>query len=105
MSRGDVHAIRLRAGSGHEQRGERYAVVVQADEFEALSTVLIAPTSMSARATWWRPDVEVAGTHTRVLVEQTAAVDPSRLGRRAGRLETEELWAIDDALRALLALA
>lgn len=104
MRRGDVHAIRLRPGSGHEQHGERYAVVVQADEFEALSTVLIAPTSASARATWWRPDIKIAGTRTRVLVEQTSAVDPSRLGPRAGRLATEELWAIDDALRAVLAL-
>jgi len=78
---------------------------VQTDEFEALSTVLVAPTSASARTAWWRPDVDVAGTRTRVLVEQTGAVDRTRLGRRAGRLTMEELWAVDDALRALLGLS
>ena len=55
-------------------------------------------------AAWWRPEIEVRGTRTRVLVEQTGAVDTTRLGRRVERLTTEELWAIDDALRALLAL-
>ena len=40
-----------RGTRGHEQRGARYAVIVQADEFLDLSTVLIAPTSTSARRT------------------------------------------------------
>jgi mRNA interferase MazF len=42
MVRGEV--LRLpapRSPSGHEQRGARYAVVVQADEFLGLSTVLV----------------------------------------------------------------
>jgi mRNA interferase MazF len=41
MVRGEV--FRLRAPRGAEQRGARFAVVVQADELLALSTVLVAP--------------------------------------------------------------
>jgi mRNA interferase MazF len=88
---------------GHEQAGSRYAVVVQSDELP-LSTWLVAPTSTSARAASFRPEVEIAGRTTRVLAEQTAAVDPARLGERAGLLAFEELRRVDAALRLVLNL-
>jgi mRNA interferase MazF len=103
--RGEVFRLPpLRGARGREQRGARYAVVVQADEFLDLSTVLIAPTSMSARPTSFRPTVTLAGEQPRVLVEQTTVVDPQRLGRSAGRLGTSELRAVDDALMLVLGL-
>jgi mRNA interferase MazF len=39
-----------------------------------------------------------------VLVEQTAAVDPTRLGATAGVLTLAELQRIDAALRVVLGL-
>jgi mRNA interferase MazF len=89
---------------GHEQRGDRYAVVVQADELLGLSTVLVAPTSKSARPATFRPTIELLGDQTRVLVEQASVVDPQRLGDSAGRLEAAELRTLDDALRLVLGL-
>ena len=44
------------------------------------------------------------GTKTRVLVEQTTAIDPERLDDFAGRLDFLELRAIEDALKMVLAL-
>jgi mRNA interferase MazF len=79
-------------------------VVVQADELLGLSTALVAPTSTSARAATFRPAIEVLGTQTRVLVEQTTVVDPQRLGDSAGRLGAAEMLAVDEALRLILAL-
>lgn len=103
--RGDVHRLRAPRGArGHEQQGARYAVVVQSDDFEALSTWLVAPTSTSARPATFRPAVEVDGVETRVLAEQTSAVDPSRLGERVGHLAFDELRAVDAALRLVLSL-
>jgi mRNA interferase MazF len=105
MVRGEV--FRLPAPSdarGHEQGGARYAVVVQADEFLGLSTTLVAPTSASAQPASFRPPIAVDGRETRVLVEQTTAVDPQRLGRSAGHLEAGELRAVDDALALILGL-
>ncbi len=105
MVRGEV--LRLpspRDARGREQRGARYGVVVAADELLALSTVVIAPTSTVALPATFRPQIEVAGTRTRVLVEQLGAVDPTRLGRSAGHLAADELRAVDDALRLVLAL-
>ena len=105
MVRGEVfHLPPPRGARGHEQRGARYAVVVQADEFLGLSTTLVAPTSTGALPASFRPAVALDGRETRVLVEQTTVVDPQRLGRSAGRLEAAELRAVDDALTLVLGL-
>ena len=79
-------------------------MIVQADEFLDLSTVLVAPTSTSARPATFRPTITVERQETRVLVEQTTVVDPARLGRSAGRLDSFELRAVDEALTLLLGL-
>ncbi len=102
--RGDVHRLRSdRQAKGREQRGARLAVVLQSDHLP-LSTVVVAPTSTSARAADFRPQITVGSTATRVLVEQLAAVDVSRLGEHVGRVSPEELLTLDDALRDVLGL-
>jgi mRNA interferase MazF len=105
MVRGELFRLPAPKGArGREQRGARYAVVVQADELMALSTTLVAPTSTGARPATFRPTIEIKGTETRVLVEQTTVVDPQRLGRSAGRLDAAELRAVDEALALVLGL-
>jgi mRNA interferase MazF len=79
-------------------------VVVQADEFLNLSTVLVSPTSTRARPASFRPAITLDGTDTRILLEQTTVVDPQRLGRSAGRLDPDELSAVDEALALVLGL-
>jgi mRNA interferase MazF len=105
VQRGEVFVLQApRAPRGHEHRGRRYGVVLQNDELLALSTVIIAPTSTSARPASFRPEVDVDGTRTRVLVEQIGAVDPSRLGASVGVLRRAELQDVDRALATVLDL-
>jgi len=104
VTRGDVYRVRLPGRRGREQRGARFAVIVQTDELSALSTTIVAPTSRSAAAATFRPEIEVAGETTRVLVEQLRAVDLERLGEHAGRLAPDERRAVDDALEIVLVL-
>jgi mRNA interferase MazF len=102
--RGEVYRLNApRDARGHEQAGTRYAVVVQSDDL-SLSTLLVAPTSTSARPATFRPEVDIGGRPTLVLAEQAAAVDPSRLGRSAGHLTFDELRRVDAALRLVLDL-
>lgn len=102
--RGDVYRLRApRSARGREQSGGRFAVVVQSDVLP-LSTLLIAPTSTSSRPASFRPEVVIAGERTRVLVEQTTAVDPTRLGDGAGHLSAHELGEVDRALQVVLGL-
>jgi mRNA interferase MazF len=102
--RGEVFHLRAPRGRrGHEQSGSRYAVVIQSDQLP-LSTWLVAPTSTSARAASFRPEVEIGSTSTRVLAEQAAAIDPSRLGDSVGFLSLDEMRCVDAALRIVLDL-
>ncbi len=77
---------------------------MQADEFLDLSTTLVAPTSTGARVATFRPRIDIGGSDTRVLVEQSTAVDPERLGPSVGRLDGGELAAVDSALSLILGL-
>ena len=104
MQRGEVYRFKIPKGIGHEQQGERFGILVQANELLPRSVVIVAPTSRSARAASFRPEVVVAGEAARVLVEQLGAVDAQRLGRRVGRLTADEMWAVDDALATVLSL-
>lgn len=100
--RGDL--FRLRPGkdsAGHEQRGPRYAVAIQSDGI-LLTTLIVAPTSTSAQAAVFRPEIELDGARTRVLVDQMRAVDASRLGDFARRLDAVETGEVDRAVRLML---
>jgi mRNA interferase MazF len=105
VRRGDIFALRLPKGVGHEQQGPRFGVVVQSDAFLPRSVVLVAPTSRSARSASFRPEIEIGGNSTRVLVEHVGAIDLSRLGDLAGRLTPEEQWGVDAALLTVLGLS
>jgi mRNA interferase MazF len=102
--RGDVYELRLPRGVGHEQQGRRFGVVVQANELLPRSVVLIAPTSRSARPASFRPEIDVDGQSTRVLVEQVGAIDTDRLGDLVGHVTPDQQWGIDDALMTVLGL-
>jgi mRNA interferase MazF len=102
--RGDVHQLKAPRGvMGREQGGARYAVVVQSDDLFS-STLIVAPTSASARDMDHRPRVTIKGGWTNVLVEQIMAVDPARLGDMVGRLSYSEMQQIDTALRRAMHL-
>lgn len=103
--RGDIYRLRAnKHAQGHEQRGTRYAVVIQADYLN-LSTLLVAPTSTSARPADFRPTITIDGIETRVLVEQTTAVNAeTRLDDFAGRLDAKELAELDRALTLVFGL-
>lgn len=88
---------------GSEQRGARYAVVVQSDDL-LLSTVLVAPTSKSAMTRIFRPTILVNDEKAQVLIEQTTAVALERLGELVGHVSRNELEQINDSLRLAFAL-
>jgi len=76
---------------------------VQSDDL-LLSTILVAPTSRSAQPRIFRPTIALGDELTQVLVEQTAAVAPERLGDLVGHVNRPELDEISKALRLALEL-
>ena len=105
MVRGDIYAIKLPQRRGRVQLGRRFAVVVQADDLLALSTVVVCPTSQSAPAASFHPEVRIGGESSRVLCEMVGAVDARALGKQIGHLSLEEVRDIDDALLLVLGLS
>jgi mRNA interferase MazF len=102
--RGDVHAITLTAGRGRVQHGRRYAVIVQADDLLALSTVAVCPTSTSTPPASFHPEVTIGEDLTRVMCEMVGAVDSRALGEQVGHLTLAEMRNVDDALLLVLDL-
>lgn len=104
MVRGDVHQIKLPGRRGHGQAGRRYAVIVQADDLLALSTVVVCPTSRSAFPASFHPEIDLRGQPTQVLCEMAGAIDARALGKQVAHLTLEERRAVDDALLLVLDL-
>jgi len=100
--RGDIYEFRPPRGTGHEQRVRRYGVIVQSDALLPRSVVLVAPASLSAKPASFRPEIDLLGETSRVLVEQVGAVDAGRLGDMVGRVSPVQQWGIDEALLTVL---
>lgn len=102
MRRGDVFKLKIAKAVGHEQAGDRFGVVLQADALLTGSTVIVAPTSKSAKPASFRPEIMVDGAKTRVLVEQLGVVDTTRLTGLVGHLTHEEIWDVNYAVQTVL---
>jgi mRNA interferase MazF len=86
------------------QAGRRFAVIVQADDLLALSTILVCPTSTSMPAASFHPEVVVEQEPTRVMCEMVGPVDARMLGEHVAHLTLDELRAVDDSLEVVLDL-
>jgi mRNA interferase MazF len=75
--RGAVYPVDLGdAKRGDEQRGRRLGLVISIEQ-DAWSVVTIIPTSTSARASVFRPEVVIAGLETKILIDQVRTIDVS----------------------------
>ena len=105
LTRGDIHRVRFGRSTGHEQAGERPAVILQTNAMAALSTVIVAPLSSSAPDAPFRPTITVGGMASRMLAEQLRAVDVTRVGERLGHVSADESVDINTAVRLVLAIS
>ncbi|MEC3913477.1 type II toxin-antitoxin system PemK/MazF family toxin [Nocardia sp. CDC160] len=100
--RGAVHRIDLGNGRGHEQGGRRYGVVLSVTEW---SMVTVVPTSTSAQPSPFRPEIEIGGTPTRLLVDQMRALDVAYMKpEMVDFLTAADLTKLETAIRRYLRL-
>jgi mRNA interferase MazF len=114
MNRGDVVRVDLpRPGSeGHEQFGERPALILQVDRATAnLTTVVVVPINGNSAAIKLGGTVSVVATEENglskdsvALVHQVRAVDKKRILKIDGKLSGPVLREIEVMLQALLGL-
>ncbi|MGC1207419.1 MAG: type II toxin-antitoxin system PemK/MazF family toxin [Ornithinimicrobium sp.] len=74
MIRGAVYRVDLGRPRSHEQGGRRLGLVLSPSN-SPLSVITVVPTSTSARPSIHRPELEIAGRLTRMLVDQIRSID------------------------------
>jgi len=102
--RGAIYRIDLGQPRGHEQRGKRLGLVVSPSE-SPLSVVTVIPTSTSARPAIHRPELEIAGRPTRLLVDQIRSIDTDYIvGEPVDYLSRNQLAEVEFALAQYLGI-
>ena len=104
--RGDVFWVTLDPTVGSEIRKTRPAIIVSNDSCNAFGTrVIVMPlTSNIASLYPGEARLTVARREARALGDQLRSIDKTRLGKRIGRLQPDDLTVVDEALRITLAL-
>jgi mRNA interferase MazF len=105
MIRGAVYPVDLGdAKRGHEQRGRRLGLVTSLEQ-TAWSTVTVIPTSTSAQAAVFRPEVVVAGRETRILIDQIRTIDICYVtGELVDYLSRDDMAQVEHSLSRYLGL-
>ena len=97
--RGAVYPVDLGdAKRGHEQRGRRLGLVISIEQ-NAWSLVTIIPTSTSAQASVFRPEVVIAGRETKILIDQVRTIDVSYVtGELIDYLSRDDMAQVEHSL-------
>jgi mRNA interferase MazF len=102
--RGAVYRIDLGQARGHEQRGKRLGLVMSPTD-SPLSVVTVIPTSASAQPAVHRPEIEIAGRSTLVLVDQIRSIDVDYVrGEPVDYLAQAQLTDVEVALAHYLGI-
>jgi mRNA interferase MazF len=106
MKRGDLVTVAVSGDYGKP----RPALVVQADAFDMHPSVIVLPlTSDLYDAPLFRITVNAGKetglrTSSQIMVDKATTVPRSKIGPRIGRVNTNTMQAVDDALRGFLDL-
>ena len=108
--RGEIWTVDLEPVVGSEQGKARPALIIQNDIGNLYSPVLIVAAITSGKDARYDVQVEVkapeGGLHQNslVLLNQIRTIDKQRLGRYWGRLSTQTMQRVDDAIKISLGL-
>lgn len=108
MRRGDIVTIAAKGEFGGKPRP---AVVIQADPFDAHSTIIVCPfTTNPVEAPAFRVVVEPSSSNAltqrcSLMVDKLICVPRGKIGRHVGHLRPDELKYLDRALLIVLGLA
>jgi mRNA interferase MazF len=108
MKRGEIWTV---SGGGDYAGKPRPAVIVQDDAFDATASITIcALTTDPTNAPLFRLPIEPNATNglrssCRLMVDKLTTVQKSRLGRRIGQLDDEDVLRLNRATLVFLGLA
>jgi mRNA interferase MazF len=109
-ARGDIWLVNLEPVKGHEQGGQRPAVVISADSFNrsAAGLVIVAPMTTVHKGIPWHIHVAPPDGNVRqmsyVKCEDLRSISTDRLIDRWGVLSVRIMDQVSDTIRVLLQL-
>jgi mRNA interferase MazF len=97
--RGAVYPVDLGdAERRHEQRSKRLGLAISIEQ-NAWSVVTIIPTSTSAQASVFRPEVVIGGPETKILIDQVRTIDVSYVtGELIDFLSRDDMAQVEHSL-------
>lgn len=106
MIRGDIYYVRIgNEGVGSEQKGDRYAVIIQNNTGNRYSpTVIVAFISSALHKAKLPTHVEINNNNSGIpepsiiMCEQIRTLDKTRLDRKVGHLNEIKKHELDEAL-------
>ena len=107
MKRGDFVPIAMQGDFGKP----RPALVIQADQFDALATLTVLPvTSTQVAAPLFRIDVQPSkenGLHkpSQVMIDKAMTVRSDKVGEAFGRIDADALLEVERRLAVFLGVA
>ncbi|MCG7849065.1 MAG: type II toxin-antitoxin system PemK/MazF family toxin [ANME-2 cluster archaeon] len=111
MREGDIYLVEIPSSGGHEQAGQRPAIIVQVSSLERLPTVLIVPLTSKLRAADFpftfiiEPDnLNNLNVVSVALVFQLRAIDKRRMKNKIGKIEQIKLELLKQRLKEIMGL-
>lgn len=111
MQEGEIYFVEIPASDGHEQAGQRPAIVIQSSGMNQLPTVLIIPLTSRMKAIGFPFTllIEPDGSNNLdvdsvALVFQLRAIDKKRLKNRLGKISEAKLNLIKQEICELMGL-
>ena len=92
VKRGEVYWVNLDPTVGTEIKKTRPCLIVSPDDLNGtLPRVIVAPLTSKGQALGCRPEVDLVGKKTRVLLDQIRTIDKQRLLGKMGEIN-HMLW-------------
>ena len=103
INRFEVWLVALNPTKGKEINKTRPCVVISPNEMALLSTVIVAPMTTKGFKFPFRVECTFKGKNGRILLDQTRAVDKSRLIKKLGTIDNHTQISVCNSLQEMYA--
>ena len=99
----DIYWIDLEPTKGSEINKVRPCVVISPNEMNYnINTVVVAPLTTKSHKYPTRIEIELNGTVSWIVLDQIRSIDKTRLIRKAGELQIEDIIMVKNVIKEML---
>lgn len=105
--RGEVYWVRLDPTDGKEMNKTRPCLIISSDIANQSELVVVAPITSNIERLFPKIEVKIIldGRPGKVVPRQMRSIDRTkRLGKKIGKISSDEMKLVDDALKLILSL-